>query len=44
MRSWVISCSVLAAVPAHADCPRGGKTVPVAHGSVEVDGKLDDAT
>ena len=44
MRSWVISCSVLAAVPAHADCPRGGKIVPVAHGPVEVDGRLDDAT
>src|ERR1041385_2000844 len=44
MRSWLISCSVLVAVPAHADCPRDGKVIPVAHGSVAVDGNLDDAT
>src|SRR5689334_21643191 len=44
MRSWLISCSVLVAVPAHADCPTAGKVIPVAHGSVEIDGSLDDAT
>src|SRR5437868_1602402 len=44
MRSWLISCSVLVAVPAHADCPHDGKVVPVAHGPVAVDGNLEDAT
>ena len=44
MRGALMSCLLLAAVPARADCPRTGKTVPVAHGSVEVDGKLDDPT
>src|ERR1051325_11693824 len=44
MRSWLISCSVLVAVAAHADCPRDGKVIPVALGSVAVDGNLDDAT
>jgi hypothetical protein len=44
MRGWLISCLLLVAASARADCPRAGKTVPVAHGSVEVDGKLDDPT
>jgi hypothetical protein len=44
MRGWVISCLLLAAGQARADCPRAGKTMPAAHGSVEVDGKLDDRT
>src|SRR4051795_6997083 len=44
MRSWLISCSVLVAGPAHADCPHDGKVVPIAEGSVTVDGNLDDAT
>src|SRR4249920_2405277 len=44
MRGWLISCLLLAAAPARADCPRAGKTMPAAHGSIEVDGKLDDRT
>ncbi|HMG24503.1 MAG TPA: DUF5916 domain-containing protein, partial [Kofleriaceae bacterium] len=44
MRGWVYSCLLLAAVRAHADCPRAGKAIPVARGSVEVDGRLDDPT
>lgn len=40
----MIACSLLVAVPARAECPRSGKALPVAHGSVDVDGKLDDAT
>jgi hypothetical protein len=42
MRGWLFSCVLLVAAPARADCPHTGKTVPVAHGSVAVDGKLDD--
>lgn len=44
MRRWLIACLLLGAAPAHADCPRDGKTMPVARGSVDVDGDLDDAT
>jgi hypothetical protein len=44
MRGWLISCLLLAAGQARADCPRTGKTIPAAHGSVAVDGKLDDST
>jgi hypothetical protein len=44
MRGWLISCALLAAVPARADCPHAGKTLPVAHGPVRVDGVLDDPT
>jgi hypothetical protein len=44
MRGWVISCLLLAAGQARADCPHAGKTIPIAHGSVEIDGKLDDPT
>lgn len=44
MRGWLISCALLAAVPARADCPHAGKSVPVAHGAVAVDGALDDPT
>ncbi|HEY0991773.1 MAG TPA: DUF5916 domain-containing protein [Kofleriaceae bacterium] len=40
----MIACSLLVAVPARAECPHSGKALPVARGSVEVDGKLDDAT
>jgi hypothetical protein len=43
MRGWLIMCSLLVAVPASADCPRTGKTIPIARGSVNIDGKLDDA-
>jgi uncharacterized protein DUF5916 len=44
MRGCLVVCALLVAVPARADCPHTGKTVPVAHGSVNVDGKLDDPT
>jgi hypothetical protein len=44
MRGWLISCALLAAVPARADCPHAGKTIAVAHGPVAVDGVLDDPT
>jgi hypothetical protein len=48
MRGWIFTCSLLislpVAMPASADCPNTGKTIPVARGSVEVDGKLDDPT
>jgi hypothetical protein len=44
MRGWWIACSLLAWVPARADCPHTGKAITVARGSVDVDGKLDDPT
>jgi hypothetical protein len=44
MRGCLIACLLFAASPARADCPRRGKTIPAARGSIEVDGKLDDAT
>jgi len=44
MRGWLVVCALLVAVPARAACPTAGKTVPMAHGSVAVDGKLDDPT
>ncbi|HEX7839026.1 MAG TPA: DUF5916 domain-containing protein, partial [Kofleriaceae bacterium] len=44
MRGWLISCALLAAVPARADCPRTGKAIAVAHGPVVIDGVLDDST
>jgi len=44
MRGWLIACSILVAAPARAACPHDGKTIPVAHGSIAVDGKLDDPT
>jgi hypothetical protein len=44
MHRWLIAGLLLVAVPARADCPRNGKTMPVAHGSVDVDGRLDDQT
>lgn len=44
MRGWLISCALLAAAPARADCPRTAKAIPVAHGAIAVDGVLDDAT
>ncbi|HEX2690958.1 MAG TPA: hypothetical protein VHN14_30300, partial [Kofleriaceae bacterium] len=44
MRGWVIACLLWVAVPARADCPHAGKVIPVTHGSVIVDGKLDDPT
>ena len=44
MRGWLVACALLVAVPARADCPGTGKVLAVAHGAVEVDGKLDDAT
>src|ERR1044071_2272258 len=44
MRGCLIGCLLLVAGQARADCPRTGKSIPAAHGSVEVDGKLDDPT
>jgi len=44
MRGWIITCSLLVAVPARADCPHAGKALPAAHGAIKVDGKLDDPT
>src|SRR5215510_4671171 len=44
MCRWLVLGSLLAAAPASADCPHDGKTLPAAHGSINVDGNLDDAT
>ena len=44
MRGCLIACLLFAATRANADCPHRSKTIPVARGSVDVDGKLDDAT
>jgi hypothetical protein len=44
MRRWLFTCGLLVAAPARAECPHTGKAIPAAHGSIEIDGKLDDPT
>ncbi|HSR98735.1 MAG TPA: DUF5916 domain-containing protein [Kofleriaceae bacterium] len=41
---WLPACLLFAASAARADCPHGGKVIPIARGSIRIDGKLDDAT